>query len=91
MLACMPGNVYLTVHMGLRILLFSFYEIFSFHLKISLIILHPFQPIPTQKVAHCLGQLTCAKGLRDDGHVKAMSFHAVDMLLGCGACPGMSP
>ena len=86
----MPGNVCLTIYMGLRILLFSFYEIFHFHLKISLITLPPFKPIPTRKVAHCLGQLTYAKGLRDDGHVEAVSCHAVGILLGCDTCPGMS-
>lgn len=55
MLPCVPGKLCITVHMGLRIVLFSFCEIFSFHLKISLIILHSFKAIPTQKVVHCLG------------------------------------
>lgn len=49
MLPCLPRKVCVTVHMGVRILLFSFYEIFSFPLKISLTILHPFKAIPTQK------------------------------------------
>lgn len=90
MLPCLPRKVCVTVHMGVRILLFSFYEIFSFPLKISLTILHPFKAIPTQKAALYLGQLTYAKGLRDDGHVKAISCHEVGVLLGCGTCPGMS-
>lgn len=73
-------------------LLFNFYGIFNFHLKISLknnhlkihlkIILHPFKPIPTRKVVHCLGRFTYAKGLTDDGQVKAVSRHAVGLLLG---------
>lgn len=82
MLPDVPDSVCLTVHVELGSLLFSFYEIFSFHLKISFIILPPFKPIPTQKAVHCLGQLTYAKGFRDDGHVKATSRHAVGLLLG---------
>jgi len=45
MLPCMPGNVHPTFRMGLRILLFGFYEIFTFHLKISLIFVQPFKTI----------------------------------------------
>lgn len=73
--------------MGLRVLLFSLYEIFSFPLKISLMVLYPFKPIPTPKVAQSLGWLT--KGLRDDGQEKSMACRWHPPWPWC--CPGMSP
>lgn len=73
--------------MGLRVLLFSLHEIFSFPLKISLMVLYPFKSIPTPEVAQSLGWLT--RGLRGDSQVKSMSHRWHPPWLWC--CPGMSP
>lgn len=77
----MPGMFALLFIWGLGYCCSAFMKSLASTLKISLIILHLFKAIPTQKAARCTGLLPFAKGLGDDGHMKSMSSHVVGILL----------
>lgn len=81
MLSWMPGMFALLFIWGLGYCCSAFMKSLASTLKISLIILHPFKAIPTQKAALCSGLLLFDKRLGDDGHMKAMASHIVGILL----------